>query len=342
MLSAETEGEATVQELAAEFAAERDHLMGVAYRMLGSRAEAEDAVQEAWLRCSNALGDPAARAQIRDLRAWLTTTVGRICLDVLRSARVRREAYAGPWLPEPVVSRLPGGVAALPDAPSAGQPEPAGFAPDPGERAARLDEVGMALLVVLERLTPEQRVAFVLHDVFAVPFDEIAPVLGATPAATRQLASRARKAVAEGGPRHTADVPEQRRVLAAFLAAANSGDIQGLLAVLAPDVVAIGDGGGVFPAGRRPVEGALQVARFVAGLFRRVDHDLLLRGEPALVNGSLGLLIDGAFDGQPLRIVMAFAIHNGRITGMFDQLDPAKLTRVPALDQAHAAWPPRV
>src|SRR5687767_14293905 len=149
--------------------------------MLGSRAEAEDAVQEAYLRYAG-----ADRSAIRDLRGWLTTTTGRICLDVLRSARVRREAYVGPWLPEPLVERLPTG------------------GPAPEELAVRAEEVTYALLVVLETLTPEQRVAFVLHDVFAVPFDEIAAALGSTDAAARQLATRARRAVAAGRVRHTA------------------------------------------------------------------------------------------------------------------------------------------
>jgi RNA polymerase sigma-70 factor (ECF subfamily) len=328
-----------VQErLAEEFATERDHLLAVAYRMLGSRAEAEDAVQEAWLRFAGALGDPAARAQVRDVRGWLTTTVARICLDVLRSARVRREAYVGPWLPEPVVSRLPGGLAALP---AAAHADPGGFAPDPGERVARVEEVSMALLVVLERLTPEQRVAFVLHDVFAVPFDEIAAVLGGTPAAARQLASRARKAVAEGGPKHTADLPEQRRVLSAFLDAATSGDFQGLLAVLAPDVIAVGDGGGFVPAGARPIVGATQVARFLISGLRRVQTEAAtLTAEPVLVNGSLGLLVDSEFLGQPIRVVMAVTVADGRVTGVFDQLNPAKLTGLP--ETARGGWPPRL
>ncbi|HYN97932.1 MAG TPA: RNA polymerase sigma factor SigJ [Pilimelia sp.] len=320
-----------MQELADEFAAHRGHLTGVAYRMLGSRADAEDAVSEAWLRCAGALGDPAARAKVRDLRGWLTTTVGRICLDVLRSARVRREAYVGQWLPEPVVSRLPG-VAATIDGPVLLPPaDAAAFAPDPAARAELTDEVGMALLVVLERLTPEQRVAFVLHDVFAVPFAEIAAVLGGTAAAARQLATRARRAVAVGGVRHTAPLPEQRRVVAAFLAAAQSGDLAGLLAVLAPDVQAIGDGGGVAPAARRPVTGAEQVARFMAGLFRRGVRELRRRSvEPVLINGSLGLLAEAEYpDGATLRFTVAFAIHDGRITGVFNQLNPAKLTGLP-------------
>jgi RNA polymerase sigma-70 factor (ECF subfamily) len=329
-----------VQQLAEEFAVQRDHLMAVAYRMLGSRAEAEDAVQEAWLRFAGALGDPQARAGVRDVRAWLTTTVGRICLDVLRSARVRRESYVGQWLPEPVVSRLPGGLAALPSAAPAG---PGGFAPDPGEQVAFTDEVSMALLVVLERLSPEQRVAFVLHDVFALPFDEIAAVLGGTPAAARQLASRARRAVANGGPKHTADLPEQRRVLAAFLDAAVSGDLAGLLAVLAPDVIATGDGGGAVPAGRHPIVGATQVARFIAGTFRRVGSETAVRAaEPVLVNGSIGLLLEADLQGQRIRLVMAVAVADGLITGIFDQVNPAKLTKVPELDPARAGWPPRL
>jgi RNA polymerase sigma-70 factor (ECF subfamily) len=313
-----------VPDLASEFEAERDHLMAVAYRMLGSRAEAEDAVQDAWLRYAAALGEPDTRAEIRDVRAWLITATARICLDALRSARVRREAYVGPWLPEPLVARLP---------------DPG--ADDPGERAVRADEVSMALLVVLERLTPEQRVAFVLHDVFAVPFDEVAGVLSSTPAAARKLASRARRAVAEGGPRHTADLPEQRRVMAAFVAAAESGDLDRLVAVLAPDVVAVGDGGGVAPGGRVAVRGDVRVARFMLGLFRRARKEArTLLVEPVLVNGALGLLVEvTAGDGERLRFVMAFAVDGGRVTGIFDQLNPDKLRGVPAADPAAVGVP---
>src|SRR6266508_2823246 len=231
-----------------EFSAHRDHLMAVAYRMLGSRSDAEDAVQEAWL--------PAGMAFAGDL----------------------------------------------------------GAEDDPAERVVRLDEVSLALLVVLERLTPEQRVAFILHDVFAVPFDEIASVLGGTPEAARQLASRARRAVAEGRPRHRADLNEQRRVLSAFLNAAERGDVDALLAVLAPDVVAIGDGGGVAPAGKAPFVGALQVARFMAGIFRQAARTGGIL-EPVLVNGALGLLAEGELAGYgTVRLVMGFAIEAGRVT----------------------------
>lgn len=318
-------------DLATEFESHRDHLLAVAYRMIGSRTEAEDAVQDTWLRCSAALADPADRARIRDLRGWLTTTIGRICLDVLRSARVRREAYPGQWLPEPVVSRLPADGHAA--------------AADPAERVSQLEEIGMALLVVLERLGPEQRVALVLHDVFAVPFDEIATVLGNSPAAARQLASRARRAVADGSPRHTADPAEQRRVLAAFIAATQTGDLDGLLAVLAPDVVMIGDSGGLAPAARNPVTGALKVARFLLGLLRRAGGQPL-RTEAVRVNGALGLLVEAGDGGPapapaPVRMVIAFSIADGRITGVFDQLNPAKLGGVPPL-RPNAGWPPRL
>jgi RNA polymerase sigma-70 factor (ECF subfamily) len=306
-------------ELAAGFESYRSHLLAVAYRMLGTRTEAEDAVQEAWLRYA-----AADRSEIREPRAWLTTTTARICLDILRSARVRREAYQGPWLPEPVVTRVPG---------------PGGFGPDPAERVALTDEVSYALLVVMERLTPEQRVALVLHDVFAVPFDEIADVLSTTPAAARKLASRARRAVAdEGTPRHKPDRAEQRRVVAAFVAAVESGDIDGLLNVLAPDVVAVGDGGGAAPVGRRPVEGAVQVARFMAGLFRRALREATdVHFEQILVNGELGLLGELTFgSGEVQRLVMAFAVADGRITAIFDQVNPAKLRSVPPLEESRS------
>jgi RNA polymerase sigma-70 factor (ECF subfamily) len=284
--------------------------------MLGSRAEAEDAVQEAYLRFAG-----VDRSAILDLRGWLTTTTGRICLDVLRSARVRREAYVGPWLPEPVVARLPAAE------------------PGPEAVAERTEEVTLALLVVLETLTPEQRVAFILHDVFAIPFDEIATVLGTTAPAARQLATRARRAVADGRPRHSATPAEQRNLVEAFLAAVREGDIDGLLAVLAPDVVAIGDGGGVVPAGRRPVQGSLQVARFMAGLFRQMKRLVAAKLELVLVNGVYGLLLEAG--DPPFRMVMGLSMADGRITGIFDQVNPEKLTAAPPVDPARDLLVPR-
>ena len=283
-----------------DFEAERPHLLAVAYRMLGSRAEAEDAVQEAWLRYDKA----RAGGQIHDLRGWLTTITGRICLDVLRSARVRREAYPGQWLPEPVVSV------------------------GPAETVETRSEVGLALLVVLEKPTPEQRVAVVLHDAFAVPFDEIADVLNTSVEAARQHASRGRRAVATDGARHTADLAEQRRVLAAFLAATASGDLNALAAVLAPDVVAIGDGGGVVNAGANAVVGAEKVARLYIGLFR-TRRPQRYSIEEVLVNGSVGALMRGTYDdGRKLLSVVGFAIAQGRITAIYNQLNPAKLSSV--------------
>jgi RNA polymerase sigma-70 factor (ECF subfamily) len=283
---------------AAEFEAERPHLIAVAYRMLGSRAEAEDAVQEAWLRYAKARDG----GEIHDLRGWLTTVTGRICLDVLKSARVSRTAYPGQWLPSYVVE------------PDAG----------PGERAVMSDQVALALLVVLEKLSPEQRVALVLHDAFGMPFDDVATVLGTTESAARQHASRGRRAVAQDTVRHTADLAEQRRVLGAFMAAANGGDLHALAALLAPDVVAIGDGGGLIPGvGTRPVVGADKVARFYLGIAAGLGR---VSVETVLVNGSIGLLVRGErTNGRPLYSVLAVAVDNGRITGLFNQLNPNKL-----------------
>ncbi|MEV4139735.1 RNA polymerase sigma factor SigJ [Dactylosporangium sp. NPDC049742] len=281
-----------------QFSAHRDHLFGVAYRMLGSRADAEDVVQDAWLRYAG-----ADTSGVTDLRAWLTTVTGRLCLDQLRAAKVRREAYVGPWLPSPLVERLP---------------DPAQV--DPGERVSFRDSVSMALLLVLDALTPEQRVAFVLHDVFAVPFAEVAATLGTTPENARQLASRARKAVADGEHRHTTDRALQASVLTAFTAAAAGGDIEALLKLLAPDVVAFGDGGGVVSAARRPILGASDVARFVLGLYRRTADVSI---EVALVNGDLGLVV--SFGGAVA--VAGFGISpSGLITGLYNQLNPAKLS----------------
>jgi RNA polymerase sigma-70 factor (ECF subfamily) len=285
----------------AEFEAERPHLLAVAYRMLGSRAEAEDAVQDAWLRYAKVRGG----GEIHDLRGWLTTVTGRICLDVLKSARVRREAYPGQWLPSIFV-------------------DPAG---DPARQVELTDQVGLALLVVLERLTPEQRVAVVLHDAFGMPFADVATVLNTTESAARQHASRGRRAVAEGGVRHNAGAAEQRRVLTAFLDAAGSGDLAALVAVLAPEVVAIGDGGGYFSAATRPVEGAERVARFYLGIFRgrRLDPSPVAI-EPVLVNGEPGLLVRGKWaDGRPLLSVVGVAVADGRITGIFNQMNPDKI-----------------
>src|SRR3954453_10308670 len=203
--------------LAERFEANRSHLRGVAYRMLGSVTEADDAVQEAWIRLSR-----TDTSQVDNLQAWLTTVVGRVCLNMLRSRKTRREASLEAHLPEPVLS--------------------SGDGVDPEQEALLGDSVGLAMLVVLDSLTPAERVAFVLHDVFAVPFDEIAPIVGRTPAAARQLASRARRRVQGTSELPDADAGRQREIVEAFLAASRNGDFDALLELLDPEVVLRTDG----------------------------------------------------------------------------------------------------
>lgn len=282
-----------------QFETHRRHLFGVAYRMLGMAADAEDAVQEAWLRLRR-----TDAGQIDDLRAWLTTVVGRICLDQLRSARVRREAYIGPWLPEPIIT----------SAPTDGSPE----------SAVELDEsVRMAMLVVLEELSPEQRVAFVLHDIFAVPFNKVAETLGVSQPAARQLASRARRIVADAKPPARAPLPRQRQVADEFIRACATGDLETLTRLLHPDVIARGDGGGKVPyVGRHPVVGAAKVARLFLGLFNKFSA-ANIEFEFVGVNGDLGLRVTG--DGFPTDVT-TFAIgDDGLIVAVFNQLNPEKL-----------------
>lgn len=251
-------------ELAAEFERERGRLVGLAYRMLGSVHDAEDAVQEAWLRLAR-----SDRPAIDNLAAWLTTVTSRLCLDRLRAVRASREQYVGPWLPEPLVSTAPG----------------------PAEVAEVDESIRMALLVVLEELTPEQRVAFVLHDVFGVPFTQLADVLRTSEANARQLASRARRTVRSEAPQPAVPRARQEAVVHAFLRAAVEGDLAGLVAVLAPDVVLRSDGGGLVHAALKPISGAQKVARFVMGI-RELAAGAELRTELAVVNGELGVVLD--------------------------------------------------
>src|SRR5439155_27287659 len=218
-----------------EFEQHRPQLEAVAYRMLGSVSEADDALQEAWLRLSRSDTDAVA-----NLRGWLTTVVGRVCLDMLRARRARREDYVGSWLPEPIVSL---------DSET-----------DPEQEAMIADSVGLALLVVLETLTPAERLAFVLHDMFAVPFEEIAPIVGRTPDAARQLASRGRRRVQGAAPSVDTDLTHQRELVDAFLAASRAGDFDALLAVLDPEVVFRVDSGKISTLARPPITGAAAVA----------------------------------------------------------------------------------
>ncbi|HEV7791874.1 MAG TPA: RNA polymerase sigma factor SigJ [Pseudonocardia sp.] len=294
--------------IASDIEEHRAHLVSVGYRMTGSLADAEDAVQDAWLRL-NRLSD-AERAEIRDPRGWLTTVVGRLCLDRLRSASARRESYVGPWLPEPVVST------AAED--------------DPLAVLVRDEEVRMAAMVVLDQLTPPQRVAFVLHDALALPFEDIARVLDCSTATARQHASRARRAVAESRPPPRAAAAEQMRLLGAVAEALARGDIQGLVALLHPDAVLINDSGGMTPAARRVIHGAEKVARLLLGLTNRYGGDLLAGWSPVLVNGEQGYRSGGGRSGAP-ESVSVFSVQDGRIAAIYTVLNPAKLAA--ALDR---------
>jgi RNA polymerase sigma-70 factor (ECF subfamily) len=281
---------------AEQFERDRPRLKGLAYRMLGSVTEADDALQEAWLRLSRSDTDAVA-----NMGGWLTTVVGRVCLDMLRSRRARREDYIGSWLPEPIVSL---------DAES-----------DPEQEALVADSVGLALLVVLETLTPAERLAFVLHDMFAISFDEIAPIVGRTPGGARQLASRGRRRVKGAAPAPDADLSRQRELVDAFLAAARGGDFDALLEVLDPDVVFRIDGGGVSPRARPAVVGAEAVARDV--LQRAPRFARFVRA--AIVNGTAGLV----FAPGPTAVgVVGFTISRGRITAIDLVADPEKLRRL--------------
>jgi RNA polymerase sigma-70 factor, ECF subfamily len=282
--------------LAQEFERARPRLRSVAYRMLGSLSEADDAVQECWLRLERS--DPGA---INDLRGWLVTVVGRISLDVLRARRAAREEYRGTWMPEPVIA--------------------AEGAPNPEDAALLADSVGLALLVVLETLTPPERLAFVLHDIFDVPFEQIAPVVGRTPQAARQLASRARRRVRTSAPQPDADLTLQRSVVDAFLAASRSGDFAGLLAVLDPNVVLRSDGGGTGPLARPPIFGAEAVARQLSATGPR----FAVYARPIVVNGAAGVIVRAP--GQS-PVVVAFTVSGGHIAAIDLIADPAKLTEL--------------
>jgi RNA polymerase sigma-70 factor (ECF subfamily) len=279
--------------LAEQFEEHRPRLRTVAYRMLGSVSDSEDAVQEAWIRLNR-----TDEGELENLGGWLTTVVGRVCLDMLRSRRSRREDYVGSWLPEPVVT--------------------VDDSPNPEQEALIADSVGLALLVVLETLSPSERLAFVLHDMFGVPFDEIAQIVDRSPAATRQLASRARRRVQGARPELEHDVGEQRRVVDAFLAASRAGDFDALLEVLDPDVVFRVDTGRVTSLSRAPVRGADDVARQVLAR----GTPLAPLAQPALVNGAAGVIVGSRR--RPIAVV-DFTVANGRITDINLILDPDKL-----------------
>ena len=271
--------------LAEKFEANRAHLRAVAYRMLGSTSEVDDAVQETWLRLSRS--DASA---VENLGGWLTTVVARVCLDMLRARKSRREEPMGPHVAEPV-------------------------ADDAHERDAEMaDSVGAALLVVLETLAPAERLAFVLHDMFAVPFEEIAPIVGRTPAAARQLASRARRRVQGGPPALGADFNRQKKIVEAFLAASRGGDFEGLLAVLDPDVVFRADQAAQRLGALAEIRGATAVAETFKGRAQAA--------KPALVDGTLALAVH--FGGR-LRIVLRLTMTGERISAVEAVADPEQI-----------------
>lgn len=313
---------ADLDSLAAEFEALRPRLLGAAYRLTGVRADAEDAVQEAWVRLSTL--DAHKRDTIADLGAWLTRVVGRLCLDRLRSAQHRRESYVGQWLPEPIITRFDGSPAA-----------------SPLDAVVQGDDIRLAAMIVLDRMTPEQRVAFVLHDAFQVPFAEIADVLGCSADSARQHASRGRRAIADADIPPAAPLPEQVEILGRFTSALLEGDIDAVLEVLHPDAVLIGDANGKAHTSAQIMVGADKISRFLMGLMRIYGEHLTGKladfsadgaasgVTPMLVNGGFGVFVapvpasDGrrSFDAH----LDTLAIRDGKIVAIYDHANPDKL-----------------
>jgi RNA polymerase sigma factor (sigma-70 family) len=281
--------------LAQQFEANRAHLHAVAYRMLGSTTEADDAVQEGWLRLSR-----ADTSEVENLGGWLTTVVARVCLDMLRSRKARREDPLSTHVPDPILSRDPG--------------------TGPEHEAVLADSVGLALLVVLEMLSPAERLSFVLHDMFGVPFEEIAPMVDRTPDAARQLASRARRRVQGASAVPDADLASQRRVVDAFFAAAHEGDFEALVAVLDPDIVLRSDGGALRPEATAFVRGAEAVASR-ALTFSNLAPFI----RPALVNGVPGVVV--APEGTAVS-VLAFTVVGGKVVAIDALADPERLAKL--------------
>jgi RNA polymerase sigma-70 factor (ECF subfamily) len=284
------------------FAAMRPRLLRLAYSELGDLSEAEDIVQEAWLRLERTGPD-----SVCDLDGWLTVVVSRLALDALRSARARRETYVGPWLPEPLLSSE--------------------TAEDPADRVTLDESVSYALLALLEQLSPAERTAFVLHDVFDVPFEEVADVVGRKPEAVRQLASRARRHIAQQRPRFRATRAEHDDAVRAFADAIAGGDLTDLIAVLDPDVIWTTDGGGRATAARKPLQGADRVARAWLALRRKPAIDA--QATRVVVNGRLGLTV-AVTDGHPM--VLSFVVEHGRIIRIDAVRNPDKVH--PALMRA--------
>jgi RNA polymerase sigma-70 factor, ECF subfamily len=290
-----------------EFEALRPHLLSVAYRLTGTVADAEDIVQDAWLRWHAA----ESRDNVVDLRAWLTTVVSRLGLDRLRSAVHRRESYVGQWLPEPVVTGFDGN--------------------DPLSVVVAHEDARFAAMVVLERLSPDQRVAFVLHDGFAVPFVDIADVLGTTEAAARQLASRARRAVAAEPP--PKPDPAHSEVVGKLMAAIASGDLAATVALLHPDVTFAGDSNGKAPTAVQVIHGPDKVARFMFGLAQRYGPAFFTANQLGLVNGELGVYTAGSPGDdrhwKMLPRILALTVRDGKVCALWDIANPDKFTGSP-------------
>lgn len=279
----------------AVFEEHRRYLFAIAYRMLGSASEAEDAVQDAYLRWEG-----AERAEVEDARAYLARTVTRLCIDQLRSARARREVYVGPWLPEPLVTE-----------------------PDPAAEIEEADSLSMAFLVLLESLSPVERAAFLLHDVFGYEYEEVASVIDKSEVNARQIATRARKAIAARRPRFEPDRARRDEVVARFLAASGTGDMDALISVLAEDVTVWSDGGGKAPAARKPVTDRRRVARFLVNIVRKEppDRDIVM----ATVNGQPGIV---AYKDEAAMWVLVLEIADGAIHDVRIVANPDKLKKL--------------
>ena len=312
---------------AADYMQFRPLMVSIAYRMTGSVSDAEDIVQEAFLRLTRALRDGA---QVASPKAYLATVTTRLAISHLRSARVRREAYVGAWLPEPIIE---GGLG------------PA-TAPDPAERAEMSDSLSMAFLVLLESLTPTERAVFLLHEVFSYDYAEIAEITGKSEPNCRQIFARARHHIDEGKPRFEASREQRDEVARRFFDAVGGGDINNLLDLLAPDVVMVGDGGGKGLARREPTHGAERVARFLIGLFRRAQKEGTY-GQPALVNGQPGAVVYDA-EGR-VASVFSLDIADGVVQAVRSVVNPDKLQHLgptsdlylrPDGDLPWRSWPP--
>ncbi|MGP4017572.1 RNA polymerase sigma factor SigJ [Saccharopolyspora sp. 5N708] len=287
-------------ELAAVYTRCRARLTRIAYALVGTQAEAEDVVSDCWLRLVKA----DQKEHVHDVEAWATVTVAHAALDVLRSARVRREEYVGPWLPEPLIGKQPPNQ-------------------DPAEQTAFHETVSFAVMVVLETLTPAERTSWALRELFGLPYDEIADVVGRTPAAVRQLAARARAHIAVGAPRVHVETGQHQEAVAAFTRAATAGDLDGLLKILDPSVKVTADGGGKVTAARHPVRGAERVSRYLVGIAQRIKpHERLV---PVTVNGGPGFIL---VDDDHTVLVCALTIQNRLITRADFVLTPDKLPKL--------------